>query len=283
MSALTKVFVVLHVILSLLLAAGLIVFVNRVDDFRTTNVATTAQLRNAERERDIARADAEVAIANQRAAVTAANNQASALQRQLDTANQQILDARGELAKCDAQLASLTASLQSAQAAQQAAQTNQGVLQAQLIETRTTADEVQRRLTDANLAISDLSNRNQVLERQLRNALEEIAALKEEAEQADSRQASDDRPAAPGQANVSINGEIRATQTISGMKYATISVGSADAVREGMQFRVLGGPNKNQFLGYVIVTRVEPNEAVGRLEGPKVDQIAPEDEVRTRL
>ena len=48
MSALTKTFVLLHVVMSMLLAAGLIVFVNRVDDFQATSKTTTANLRLAE-------------------------------------------------------------------------------------------------------------------------------------------------------------------------------------------------------------------------------------------
>ena len=73
-----------------------------------------------------------------------------------------------------------------------------------------------------------------------------------------------------GDSGLNINGVIRATQTIAGIKYATISVGSADAVRKGTRFRVLGGQNGNQFMGYLTVTSVEPHESVGRLEGPRV-------------
>ena len=43
MTALTKVFIVFHVVLSLLLAAGLIVFVNRTDNFKVTNATLDFQ------------------------------------------------------------------------------------------------------------------------------------------------------------------------------------------------------------------------------------------------
>lgn len=164
------------------------------------------------------------------------------------------------------------------------------MLQGQLLDVRKASDEAQRKLTDANLAISDLSNRNQVLERQLRNAQEEIAAMQEEGGQgaaggprASAAPAGAGNAVTAGDTGVNINGVIRATQTIAGIKYATISVGSADAVRKGMEFRVLGGPNGNQFLGYVTVTSVEPHEAVGRLNGPRVAEVTVDNQVRTRL
>jgi hypothetical protein len=47
-SALTKTFVLLHVVMSMLLAAGLIVFVNRVDDFQKSATASKASLQLAE-------------------------------------------------------------------------------------------------------------------------------------------------------------------------------------------------------------------------------------------
>ncbi len=284
MSPLTKTFVLLHVVLSMLLTAGLIVFINRVADYKTLNTTALADVNTARRERDAARAEAQATKAAADSAVLAANNAASDARAASDKLNQDILALRGDLAKRDATLASAQAALQGAQTAMGAAQSNQGVLQAQLIETRKSGDENQRKLTDANLAISDLSNRNQVLERQLRNAMEEIAAMKEEgsAGQAASTDAGG-TPAAGGSTQANINGVIRATQTIGGIKYATISVGSADAVRKGMEFRVVGGQNGNQFLGYVTVTNVEPHEAVGRLSGPRVGEVAPENEVRTRL
>jgi hypothetical protein len=66
--------------------------------------------------------------------------------------------------------------------------------------------------------------------------------------------------------------------------YATISVGSQDGVTQDMVFNVIERGGKGRFLGYLRVDRVEPNEAVGRLEGPAVNDIqANESEVRTQL
>jgi hypothetical protein len=78
-----------------------------------------------------------------------------------------------------------------------------------------------------------------------------------------------------------INGVVRNRRTIAGQEYATISVGSADDVAKGMQFKVVDR-NTGDFLGTLTVEAVEPNEASGRLTGPKIADIRPGVEVRTQ-
>jgi hypothetical protein len=49
-----------------------------------------------------------------------------------------------------------------------------------------------------------------------------------------------------------------------------------------MEFKILDRQGGN-FLGTLVVDSVEPNEATGRLEGPKVAEIRPGVEARTQL
>ena len=292
MSTLTKLFIGLHVVLSMLLAAGIVVFVNKTEEFRKNNTSLSTQLAAAKAEAEAARTENTATAANAALAVQAANNEAANRQAQLDNLNRQLLDAKGQVAQANAQVSTLQASMNGAQAALAAAQANQGALQAQQIEVRKAADEAQRKLVDANIALTDATNRVQVLERQVRTQAEELAALQEDRGGAGPATApggarsggtSADLARTAGDTGLNINGVIRATQTIAGIKYATISVGSADSVRKGTRFRVLGGPNGNQFLGYVTVTSVEPHEAVGRLNGPRVAEVTVDNQVRTRL
>ena len=293
MSTLTKLFVGLLVVLSMLLAAGIVVFVNKTEEYARNNKSLTNQLAAARAEAEAARSEVTAIAANRDLAVQAANNEAAAKQAQLDNLTRQLLDAKGQVAQANAQVATTQATLNGAQAALAAAQANQGALQAQQLEVRKAADEAQRKLVDANIALTDATNRVQVLERQVRTQAEELAALQEEqrggaaapatAPGARSNVPSGDLATTAGDTGLNINGVIRGTQTIAGIKYATISVGSADSVRKGTRFRVLGGANGNQFLGYLTVTSVEPHESVGRLEGPRVPDIARENLVRTRL
>ena len=78
-----------------------------------------------------------------------------------------------------------------------------------------------------------------------------------------------------------INGVIRDKKVVNGVTFATISVGAQDQVTEDMLFNVI--ERNGDFLGYLRVDRVEPNEAIGRLEGPRVADMKPGDEVRTQL
>jgi len=79
-----------------------------------------------------------------------------------------------------------------------------------------------------------------------------------------------------------INGVIRDKKNVNGVIFATISVGSQDQVTKNMVFNVIDR-EQGDFLGYLRVDRVEPNEAIGRLDGPKVADIKPGNEVRTQL
>ena len=80
MSPLTKLFVVLQVVLSLLLTAGLVVFVNRTDDFRTAMASKQTELGIAQSRVSVAEADASSARSSAEAAVTAANMQIKDIQ-----------------------------------------------------------------------------------------------------------------------------------------------------------------------------------------------------------
>jgi len=81
--------------------------------------------------------------------------------------------------------------------------------------------------------------------------------------------------AADGRAR--IEGVVKETRTVAGKTYATISVGSDDAVRRNTRLTVVG--RKGQVLGSITVTQVEPEEAIGVLRGPRVNEIRPDDRV----
>ena len=80
-------------------------------------------------------------------------------------------------------------------------------------------------------------------------------------------------------AGIPISGVIREKRDIAGVPYATISVGSADDVQRGMQFKVIQG---DKFLGTLTVDSVEQQESTGRLQGPHVAEITPGVQVRTQ-
>jgi hypothetical protein len=87
---------------------------------------------------------------------------------------------------------------------------------------------------------------------------------------------------APRGATPAINGVVREVQPINGVLYASISVGSADSVSKGMEFKVVNRET-GAFLGILTVDMVELNESTGRLRGDRVSEIRPGAEVKTQF
>lgn len=286
MSALTKTFVILHVVMSMLLAAALIVFVNRVDDFQKTSKTTTAQL-NLEKQRS---SEAMAELATVRAAMQNTQNTAQAntaqLRNDISAREKEILDLRSQIAELQAQAASDKAALASANDALKVAQNNQGIMQGQLTDLRGNHDKLMQQFTEANLSINDLSNRLSQTERERRRLAEELASAQQGQENAGSERARPDTGGGRGpaaQRGVNVNGVVREKRSIQGVPYATLSIGSADAVQKGMKLRVLGGRNNEEFLGYVEITSVEPDQSIGRLTGPRVNEIGENNQVVSQL
>jgi hypothetical protein len=78
-----------------------------------------------------------------------------------------------------------------------------------------------------------------------------------------------------------IDGKIRETRVIGGVRYATVTVGSDDGVTRGTKLCVYGGRTGRDVLGTVEITVVEPEEAMGRVTGPKVADVRENDRVRS--
>jgi hypothetical protein len=141
-----------------------------------------------------------------------------------------------------------------------------------------------QQFTEANLSINDLQNRLAQTERARRDLAEQLAAIQSgdnSAPAGGGRTAGGLEGAALASSRARIEGVIRERRVIAGQPYATISIGSNDAVTKGAKLNVL---NQNgQWLGYVTVTTVEPEEAIGRLEGPGINQIRENDRVTNKI
>ncbi|HZN67136.1 MAG TPA: hypothetical protein VFB66_17740 [Tepidisphaeraceae bacterium] len=285
MSALTKTFVILHVVMSMLLSAGIIVFVNRVENFSTNNKTLDTQRKVAESRANEAVAELAAVRSNMQGVQQAAQSQIARIQADLTARDKEILDLRTQVAEAQQQLASDKAALASTSEALKVAQNNQGTLQGQLADIRTTHDKLMQQYTEANLSINDLTNRLSQTERQRRDLAEQLAALGDqntgggrartgagEAGQAGARMA-------PRQ---DVNGVIRDRRPIAGIPHATISLGTEDAINKGDRLIVVDR-RTGDFLGYVDITSTDVQESVGRLSGPRINDIKPDDEVRARL
>ena len=287
MSALTKTFVVLHVILSMILVSALVVFVNRTEDFRSLNKAATDKYNAAKTDASLAEAEtASVKAAMQQqlnskdAALATQREAIAADQTNIGGLNGQIADLTSKVTMATSAQTSLTAALQVAQQQNATLETNYATVRKQ-------QDDLQKQYTESSLHISDLQNKLDVTEKQRRYLAEQVTQLtSQNNEQADiihkNLPAIEDRQGEIVNPTpmIALDGVVRDKTVIAGVPYATISIGSADQVQKNMQFKVI---DHDKFLGFLTVDTVEPHEATGRLEGPHVDDIKSGVEVKTQL
>ena len=291
MNFLTKLFIVLHVVLSLLLTAGLIVFVNRVEEFNKTIAGLNTQVSSAQRAEQEARAGEAIEKSRALAVRDQADDELGRMRQLLNTSEASLQKAQVDTAQARQDLATTNAQLQAATSATKVAQETNKLLQEQLGEIRTTGDKLQQQNTELLTANSDLTSRLQTSLRANRDKDEQIETLQTQIADAAATggrpapAAADDAgtPSPVASSEVAINGVIRDVRNIGGIQYGTISVGSKDQVVKGMVYNVIEREGEGDFLGYLTVDRVEERQASGRLDGPRVADIKAGNEVRTQL
>jgi hypothetical protein len=281
-------FVVLLVLFSLALTAGTVVFVNQTEDYRALANTTKAQLTAAQLRADTQQTAAEAMEANAKETVKQANQQLEDAKQKLNGLQQQLLSKDAELAQSKLDKAVQQASLESLTGALKGSEDVKSRIQEQLTEMRTTADRLTKQNQDLNYSVTDLTNKLDVTERERKLLAEQNTELRTQ----NDKQASALKDLGYTKANFAstgarfgappINGVIRDVRTISGIPWASISVGSADSVTAGMEFKVVAR-GTGTFLGVLKVDSVEQNEATGRLEGPRIAEIKPGAEVKTQL
>ena len=282
MSALTKTFILLHVVMSMLLAAGLVVFVNRLDVSAQATKQSTARIARLEDESRIAQAEATTLRAAHTAITQQAQNQVEQLRAELAKASQDALALRGQIAELQSNSAQDKAALASANEGLKVAQQNQGTLQGQLADLRVSQDKLTQQFTEANLSINDLNNRLQTTERARRDLAERLADATQQLQNTPQGGQADQAASriAPNTRN-HVEGVIKERQVIAGRPYATISVGTNDAIAKNMRLNVIS--QSGQWLGYVTVTSVDQEEAIGVLSGPRINEARSNDRVTNQL
>jgi hypothetical protein len=291
LSIITKLFIVLHVVLTMVFVGATVVWVNRVEEYKKTLAVADQKAKSADAEAARSREAANMERTNAEIIRSQALRDMNEARRQLTDAQAQIRDRDVKAATSQQNIATSQANLQAATAALATAQKTVDTLQDQLKQSRTTGDKTQTENTQLLTANADLTSRLRTAMQQYRYSQEEVENLKTQLADAVARggapsatepAGSASAAATPSGSELAINGEIREKRAINGVPYATISVGSQDQVRKGMKFNVIDRA-KGDWLGYIVIDRVEPNEASGRLEGPHVDDMAAKNEVRTQL
>ena len=286
MSPLTKTFVVLLVILSMLLSAATIVFVN-------ANVARNTELQSA-KERLAAAEQRNAQLGNESAAAQRIlednlQNQAQQneqLKQQINNINAQLVDRATQLGQAQSQIAMMSADVTRLTEGLQASERTKAALHEQNNQLRQTNDARLTENTQLNKRVNELTSTLEQTEAARRNLAEQLAEARNRAEQMGAQLkgvglSTEQLAAAGTRVAPQVSGQVREVRPIAGIPYATISIGSNDGVRRGMEFRVVN-PQTGDFLGMLTVESVELNESTGRLSGPKVAQIRQGNEVRSQ-
>jgi len=286
LSPLTKLFVGLQVVLSIALAAGVIVYVNTAQNYQQTIETEKTARQKSEQEKNSAIAALQAERQTAQAAAADSQNQVNAYKATVTQLQQQLAAAAGAVADEKSKVTLLTTQNGTLADAVKASQDAQGKLNTAVADLRKVNDQAMQRQSELNASVTDLTNRLDVTERERKYLAEQLAQGQAETQRLSRIITENKLPiTAPGVATRSgppINGVVRETRMIANIPHATISVGSSSDVRQGMQFNVVDRQSGN-FLGILTVDRVEANESTGRLTGPAVAQIAPGAEVRTQL
>lgn len=287
MSALTRVFVVLLVVVSLLLSAGVVVFVNQVQDYRG---AADSALAAVEAERQLRQTEL-AAATNERDEQarlrSIAQQQLASREETIAQLQKQVIDKNVELANANKNLSTQQVALTASTEATRAAQEQATRLTENQTAMRNTLNETLARNVDLNQRNNELTNQLDATEQERKFLAEQLA----QAQQASANYLAllNDHNIDPSRAQGGlragapmIRGVVTEKRVIAGTPYAVISVGSSDGVQKGMEFRVIDRQNAS-FLGTLIVEAVDANEATGRLAGPRIDQIDRQSEVTTQV
>lgn len=285
MSPLTKLFVVLLVILSLLTTAATVVFVSQTEDHKAASSLLQKQLDAAKLELSEAQQQAASASAQVQEATRNAQQQVEQMRQAQNQIQTKMNELSGEVANKVSQLALQSADLTRVTEALKSAQDANGKQAEQITSLRQTNDDRMRQNVELNTAVTDLTDKYQVTERERKYLAEQVAELKGQADKLGKalQDAGIRTPIlASSAAAPAINGVIRARRNIAGVEYASISVGANDNVTKGMEFKIVDRAAGN-FLGILTVESVEPTEATGRISGPRIKDVKPGVEVRTQL
>jgi hypothetical protein len=295
LSPLTKLFVGLLVVLSLLLTAATVTFVNTLENQREKAQQVQQRLQNQMAEAESLRAQAQSEAAQAQDAERLAQGQVEQLRQQANSAQQLIADRDVKLAEAGSRLAIQAADVTRLSEALKASEDTKAKLQEMAAGLRAAHDQDLQLAAQSSQQISDLTNKLEVTERERRFATEQLEELRNQNNKLSAaisemgRKPSDIlasiAPGAPvaGAGAPRINGVVRDVRTIAGLPYATISVGSADGVTKGMVFNIV--ERSGGFLGKLTIDTVELNESTGRITGPadKVGNIRQGVEVKTQL
>lgn len=274
MSVLTKVFVILVTILSVMLVALIVPFVANTQNFKQMHDEEKAVRMSAER--TAALRQGELSAAQQKESELTASlkrqnenlvTQINVLSQNLADAESQALTERAKNSKFEVDLGRLTA------ANQQYAQITQEV-QAELKQRRSKMVDLQTKLIQMSDHNNELQSQLESLTRQVRRIREQTIALQEQNAELEGKLAqlppdvktalfAEQTQAAPFVPETPIKGRVTSISKLDDETFVQVNIGTNDGVEQNMKFLV---HRSNQFVATLVITTVDSQAAAGRLE-----------------
>ena len=290
MSPLTKLFVVLLVVVSMLNAAAIVVFVNKAAPLQPQLTALGQQLQSTQLQAAANLSARQKAEDQYNAEVEQHQKDNSNNQAAIGAVQSQLNEAHVTIARLQADNTDLQAAVNTANSNVQLSSSTANKLQEQATELRTSNDKLAKDNEEFGRRNAELTSTLDSLQARTEETQEKLAQSKEDQQKLSAfiTQRGYDPAAvlnAPTESDLAapaIEGIVREKSVINGNTFVTISVGSADGVAKGMKFSVV---NNTGFLGIVTIDTVDSDNSIGKLEGPpdKVDQVKQGDEVKTQL
>jgi predicted nucleic acid-binding Zn-ribbon protein len=285
LSALTKIAVVLLVVASLLLSAGVVVFVNKVENFKQTADSTKTQLDLANASAREARAQYESTNAQLVKVQQELNGRIESKNQEIATLNNNILDLKNQIAKVESDKKVSDVALAEMTKAQEGLQQQLNGAYQQVTELRGIRDKLVDERHSLNVQLTDALSKVDALDRARKVAEEKAAGARTQLDDlrlkvVQAGLSPENLPKRTAEGTPTLEGVVNQVFTAGSKPWASISLGSKDNVVKGMQFKVV---NNNEFLGYLTIQTTEPNEATGVLDGPNVEKVHAGDQVKTQL
>ncbi len=274
MSVVTKVFVVLVTILSVVLVAMMVPFVANTENYRQQAEDAEAALQIAEETARLRQSELANVQQLDSQKVTALKSENTNLLGQINHLSADLKETQAQLSAAAAKNASYEANWSRLTAANEQ---HVKIITEYETELKGRRDQVLKQQTQIIQLINrnkELDSQLEALERQVRRVSEKMTQLEERNSDLElklvqlppewqAKLMSQENPTGPILSKIPIKGSVTGVERFDDETYAQVNVGTNDGVIENMKFLVHRG---SQFLGTLIITTVDARSSAGRLE-----------------
>jgi predicted nucleic acid-binding Zn-ribbon protein len=278
LSILTKIFVVLVTVLSVLLVALIVPFVANTENFRGQLADANRRIIAAEDKARDYQVEINAAQEAVRMQVEELSNKTQKLTSTINTLQSDLATARAEKQSETAKLAQLEASVSLLSAADDTKTKMLDGMQSELTERRDQVVKLDRQRIELSDRVNQLASDNEALSRNIRRTREQATAYEQALAAINARIQSlpddvrllltePDRRVAAVEGGVEpdfvIRGQVTKVEIVEGTTFVQINVGQNDRVEPNMKFYV--HTSDNRFVGTIVISAVDTDAAAGRV------------------